>query len=388
MVRFTIPREVYFGENALDKLASISGSKAMLVVGSERLKKDGTTAKIQSLLKKAGIESDIFSGIEADPSITTVMKGVAAMNSYNPDWIIGIGGGSPIDAAKAMWIFYEHPDFTFEEAAKPFNLPELRRKARFIAIPTTSGTGTEVTSFSVITDYETGMKYPIADYNITPDIAILDTCLVADMHRPLIADTGMDALTHAIEAYTSTMANPITDGLAIKAIQMIVRDLPASYEGDVTARNSVHLAQCMAGMAFSNAILGVVHSMAHKTGRVLDIAHGRANAIYLTYATQYNARTAPEKYAEIARYLGLEGKTDAALVTALVDCIKKLRSDLNMPSSLKEHGTDEAFFMSHIKEIAKKAVGDPCTGTNPRPVSEEEMTGLFEAVYYGRDVTF
>ena len=184
------------------------------------------------------------------------------------------------------------------------------------------------------------------------------------------------------------MANPITDGLSIKAIQMIVRDLPASYEGDVTARNSVHLAQCMAGMAFSNAILGVVHSMAHKTGRVLDIAHGRANAIYLTYATQYNARTAPEKYAEIARYLGLEGKTDAELVMALVDCIKKLRSDLNMPSSLKEHGTDETFFMSHIKEIAKEAVGDPCTGTNPRPVSEEEMTGLFEAVYYGKDVTF
>lgn len=388
MVRFTIPREVYFGENALDRLASVSGTKAMLVVGSERLKKDGTTAKIQSRLKKAGIESDIFAGIEADPSITTVMKGVAAMNSYGPDWIIGIGGGSPIDAAKAMWIFYEHPDFTFEEAAKPFNLPELRRKARFIAIPTTSGTGTEVTSFSVITDYETGMKYPIADYNITPDIAILDTCLVADMPLALIADTGMDALTHAIEAYTSTMANPITDGLAIKAIQMIVRDLPASYEGDVTARNSVHLAQCMAGMAFSNAILGVVHSMAHKTGRVLDIAHGRANAIYLTYATQYNARTAPEKYAEIARYLGLEGKTDAALVTALVDCIKKLRSDLNMPSSLKEHGTDEKFFMSQVKEIAKEAVGDPCTGTNPRPVSEEEMTGLFEAVYYGKDVTF
>lgn len=388
MVRFTIPREVYFGENALDRLASVSGTKAMLVVGSERLKKDGTTAKIQSRLKKAGIESDIFAGIEADPSITTVMKGVAAMNNYGPDWIIGIGGGSPIDAAKAMWIFYEHPDFTFEEAAKPFNLPELRRKARFIAIPTTSGTGTEVTSFSVITDYETGMKYPIADYNITPDIAILDTCLVADMPLALIADTGMDALTHAIEAYTSTMANPITDGLAIKAIQMIVRDLPASYEGDVTARNSVHLAQCMAGMAFSNAILGVVHSMAHKTGRVLDIAHGRANAIYLTYATQYNARTAPEKYAEIARYLGLEGKTDVALVTALVDCIKKLRSDLNMPSSLKEHGTDEKFFMSQVKEIAKEAVGDPCTGTNPRPVSEEEMTGLFEAVYYGKDVTF
>lgn len=388
MTRFTIPRDVYFGENALDQLASISGKRAMLVVGSERLKKDGTVAKIQTLLTKAGIQSDIFSGIEADPSIATVMKGVEAMNSFSPDWIIGIGGGSPIDAAKAMWIFYEHPDFTFEEAAKPFSLPELRHKARFIAIPTTSGTGSEVTAFSIITDQDSGIKYPIADYNITPDMAILDTSLVASMTPTLVADTGMDALTHAIEAYTSTVSNPITDGLAIKAIQMVADNLLDSYRGDAAARVNVHIAQCLAGMAFSNAILGAVHSMAHKTGRILDIAHGRANAIYLTYVTQFNAKTASRKYAEIAKYIGLSGKNDEELVSMLVDRIKKLRSDLSMPSSLKEYGTEEEAFMGQITDMAKAAVADPCTGTNPRPVSEEEMVKLFKAVYYGTEVTF
>jgi len=388
MTRFTIPRDVYFGENALDQLASISGKRAMLVVGSERLKKDGTVAKIQTLLAKAGIQSDTFSGIEADPSIATVMKGVEAMNSFSPDWIIGIGGGSPIDAAKAMWIFYEHPDFTFEEAAKPFSLPELRHKARFIAIPTTSGTGSEVTAFSIITDQDSGIKYPIADYNITPDMAILDTSLVASMTPTLVADTGMDALTHAIEAYTSTVSNPITDGLAIKAIQMVIDNLLNSYQGDAAARVNVHIAQCLAGMAFSNAILGAVHSMAHKTGRILDIAHGRANAIYLTYVTQFNAKTAPQKYAEIAKYIGLSGKNDEEQVSLLLGRIKKLRSDLSMPSSLKEFGTDEKAFLSQLPELAKAAVADPCTGTNPRPVSEEEMVKLFKAVYYGAEVTF
>jgi len=388
MTRFTIPRDIYFGENALDQLSLINGTRAMLVVGSERLKKDGTVAKIQALLAKAGIQSDTFSGIEADPSIATVKRGVAAMNSFAPDWIIGIGGGSPIDAAKAMWIFYEYPDVTFEEAAKPFNIPELRHKARFIAIPTTSGTGSEVTSFSIITDQETEIKYPIADYNITPDMAILDTGLVASLTPTLVADTGMDALTHAIEAYTSTAANPITDGLAIKAIQMVVDNLLNSYRGDAAARVNVHIAQCLAGMAFSNAILGAVHSMAHKTGRILDIAHGRANAIYLTYVTQFNAKTAPKKYAEIAKFIGLSGKDDAERVALLVDRIKQLRADLGMPSSLKEYGTDEKAFMSQLPELARTSVADPCTGTNPRPVSEEEMAQLFKAVYYGTEVTF
>lgn len=388
MTRFTIPRDVYFGENALDQLKALKGSKAMLVIGSERLIKDGTVAKIQSFLKEAGIQSDVFTGIEADPSIATVRKGVEAFNAYQPDLIIGIGGGSPIDAAKAMWIFYEYPDFTFEKAAIPFNLPELRQKARFIAIPTTSGTGTEVTSFSVITDHETGIKYPIADYNITPDMAIVDTALVADMPKPLIADTGMDALTHAVEAYTSVAANPITDALALKAIQMVMQDLLASYNGDAKARDNMHIAQCIAGMAFSNAILGIVHSMAHKTGRIIDITHGRANAIYLTYAIQYNAKTAPAKYAEIARGIGLTGGSDAELAAALVDRIKQLRADLDMPASLQEHGTDEQLLMSQLDAIACAAVGDPCTGTNPRAVSNEEMAKIFDAVYYGKDIAF
>jgi len=223
MQRFTIPRDLYFGENALAHLKNVQGKKAFLVIGSERLIKDGTVPKIETLLESAGIESIVFSGVEPDPSVATVKKGADQMASYQPDIVIGIGGGSPIDAAKAMWIFYEYPDFTFEEAAQPFNLPELRQKAKFIAIPTTSGTGTEVTSFSVITDNETGIKYPIADYNITPDIAIVDTDLVQSMTPTLVADTGMDALTHAFEAYVSTARNPITDALAMKSMFRNIR---------------------------------------------------------------------------------------------------------------------------------------------------------------------
>lgn len=388
MTRFTIPRDVYFGENAIEQLKSVQGSKAMLVIGSGRLEKDGTTGKIQSLLGQAGIDSKVYSGVEPDPSVTTVMKGAQALTAYQPDLIIAIGGGSPIDAAKAMWIFYEYPDFTFEAAAKPFNLPELRKKARFIAIPTTSGTGAEVTSFSVITDNKTNIKYPIADYNITPDIAIVDPSLVSEMSKGLIADTGMDALTHAIEAYVSTAANPLTDGLAIKAIQMTIQNLPASYNGDKEARSNMHLAQCIAGMAFSNAILGICHSMAHKTGKALGITHGRINAVYLTYVIQYNAKTAAGRYADIARSIGLSGQDNASLTAALVDCIKKLRSDLEMPASLKEYGIDEKVMMDGLSVFSHTAVGDACTGTNPRSVTDEEMEKIFQAVYYGNDITF
>lgn len=388
MTRFTIPRDTYFGNDALEQLKNVKGSKAIIVIGSQRLIKDGTIPKIQDYLKQAGIQSEILSGVEVDPSIETVKRGVEAFNSFKPDLIVSVGGGSPIDAAKAMWIFYEYPDFTFEEAAKPFNLPELRQKAKFIAIPTTSGTGTEVTSFSVITDNETGIKYPIADFNITPDIAIVDTSLVASMSKTLIADTGMDALTHAIEAYVSTAANPVTDALAIKAIQMVIADLLASYNGDAKARENMHIAQCIAGMAFSNAILGIVHSMAHKTGKLLKISHGRANAIYLTYVIQYNSKTASGRFAEIAKAIGLSGKNDLDLTNALVDYIKKLRSDLGIPASLKEFGTDEKMFMENLSATAHAAVGDPCTGTNPRSVTDEEMENIFKAVYSGDDIGF
>lgn len=388
MQRFTIPRDVYFGENALEHLKSVKGTKAMLVIGSQRLIKDGTVPKIQELLKQANIETSVFSGIENDPSVKTVMRGVEAMNQFNPDLIVGVGGGSPIDAAKAMWIFYEHPEFTFEEAAKPFNLPELRQKARFIAIPTTSGTGSEVTAFSIITDDETGIKYPVADYNITPDVAIVDTNLVQSMTPSLVADTGMDALTHAFEAYVSTVKNPITDALAMKSIEMTVEYLVNSFKGEEQARKEMHIAQCLAGMAFSNAILGIAHSMAHKTGKIFNVPHGRANAIYLPYVIEFNAKTAGAIYADIAKRLGLKGATTDELVKSLIQLVKDFRIAMNMPATLKEFGVSEEDFKSNLDKISEGAVGDACTGTNPREISVEEMKKLLQATYYGEELNF
>ena len=388
MNRFTIPRDLYFGDNAIDYLKEVKGNKAMLVIGSERLIKDGTVPKIQENLKLANIETIIFSGVENDPSVATVRKGVEMMNEFNPDLIIGIGGGSPIDAAKAMWIFYEHPEFTFEEASKPFNLPELRQKAKFIAISTTSGTATEVTSFAVITDNETGVKYPIADYNITPDVAIVDTNLVQTMSKTLVANTGMDALTHAVEAYVSKARNPITDALAMKSIEMIYTNLVNSYNGEDQARRDMHIAQNLAGMAFSNAILGIVHAMAHKTGKIFNIPHGLANAIYLPAAIQFNAKTAKSSYADISSRLGLEGNNEDELVESLVNLVKQLRVDMGMINSLKEFGISEELFMENLQSISETSVVDPCTGTNPREISVEEMKELFKAVYYGEDVNF
>ncbi|WP_319205112.1 iron-containing alcohol dehydrogenase [uncultured Ilyobacter sp.] len=390
MQRFTIPRDLYFGEDSLSHLKNINGTKALIVIGSERLINDGTVPSAVEYLKEAGIESELFVGIENDPSVATVMKGVEAMNKFKPDTIIGIGGGSPIDAAKAMWIFYEHPTFTFEEAAKPFNLPELRNKAKFIAVPTTSGTATEVTSFAVITDNETNIKYPIADYNITPDVAIVDTNLVQTMPKVLVANTGMDALTHALEAYVSKARNPFTDALAMKSIEMISETLINSYNGEDSARKDMHIAQNLAGMAFSNAILGIVHSMAHKTGKVLNIDHGLANAIYLSYAVEFNAKDEIGKaqYAHAAKTIGLAGNNETELVESLVNLIKELREQMDMPHSLKEFGVEEEFFLANLDEIARTSVGDPCTGTNPREISVEEMKNLFKAVYYGEKVTF
>jgi len=390
MQRFTIPRDLYFGEDSLSHLKNIKGTKALIIIGSERLINDGTVPSAVEYLKEAGIESELFVGIENDPSVATVMKGVEVMNKFKPDTIIGIGGGSPIDAAKAMWIFYEHPTFTFEEAAKPFNLPELRNKAKFIAVPTTSGTATEVTSFAVITDNETNIKYPIADYNITPDVAIVDTNLVQTMPKVLVANTGMDALTHALEAYVSKARNPFTDALAMKSIEMISETLINSYNGEDSARKDMHIAQNLAGMAFSNAILGIVHSMAHKTGKVLNIDHGLANAIYLSYAVEFNAKDEIGKaqYAHAAKIIGLAGNNETELVESLVNLIKELREQMDMPHSLKEFGVEEEFFLANLDEIARTSVGDPCTGTNPREISVEEMKNLFKAVYYGEKVTF
>jgi len=388
MARFTIPRDVYFGEGAIGELKNLNGKRAVIVIGGGSIKRSGALDKIEGYLKEAGMETKLIEGVESDPSVDTVMNGVKVMQEFEPDWIVGVGGGSPIDAAKAMWIFYEYPEFTFEEASKPFSLPELRKKARFAAITTTSGTGTEVTSFSVITDNKTGVKYPIADYNITPDIAIVDTDLAQTMPPKLVAHTGMDALTHAFEAYVSKVRNEFTDALAMKSIEMIKENLVKSFEGDKKARSEMHLAQCLAGMSFSNAILGIVHSMAHKTGKIFNIPHGCANAIYLPYAIQFNKKTSGKVYADIAIRLGLVGNSEDELVNSLVEMVREFNKNMNIPSTLKEFGVSEQDFKDKLEDISVNAVADPCTGTNPREISVEEMKKLFTCTYYGEKVEF
>ncbi len=391
MARFTLPRDIYYGAGAMEELKNISGKRAIIVVGGGSMRRFGFLDQAVSYLNEAGIEVKLFENVEPDPSVETVMRGAEAMREFQPDWIISMGGGSPIDAAKAMWAFYEYPETTFEQLCIPFNFPTLRQKAKFIAIPSTSGTATEVTAFSVITDYAKGIKYPLADFNITPDIAIVDPKLAETMPQTLTAHTGMDALTHAIEAYVSTLHTPFTDPLALKAIKMVFEYLEASYNGDKNAREQMHYAQCLAGMAFSNALLGIVHSMAHKTGAAFStghIPHGCANAIYLPYVIQYNAKTAEARYAEIAREIGLAGNTDAELTAALCDKITAFNRTLNIPTTLKEFGINEAEFKEKIAEISVNAVGDACTGSNPREIDPANMEKLFTAIYYGDKVEF
>jgi len=393
MRRFTLPRDLYYGKGSLEHLKNLKGKKAVLVLGGGSMKRLGFLDKALGYLESAGIETCLFENVEPDPSVETVMKGAKLMREFKPDWIISMGGGSPIDAAKAMWVFYEYPEVSFEDIITPFSFPALRTKAQFLAIPSTSGTATEVTAFSVITDYQKGVKYPLADYNITPDVAILDSELAETMPPTLTANTGMDALTHAIEAYVSTMNSPFTDPLALKAIGMVLEYLPASYQGDAAAREQMHYAQCLAGMAFSNALLGIVHSMAHKTGAAFStghIPHGCANAIYLPYVIQYNAKnpSALKRYGDIARYLGLSGENDIELTKSLCNKINIYNAQLNIPSTLQEFGIKEDEFKEKVAGIAKLAVGDACTGSNPRPVTAEQVEKILNCIYYGDKVDF
>lgn len=388
MARFTLPRDIYHGKDSLEVLKSLEGKKAFIVIGGGSMKRFGFLDKVLSYLKEANMETKVFEGVEPDPSVETVMKGAKEMEEFNPDWIVSIGGGSPIDAAKAMWIFYEYPDFTFEKAIVPFGLPKLRRKAKFVAIPSTSGTATEVTAFSVITDYKAKIKYPLADFEITPDIAIVDPSLAETMPEKLVAHTGMDALTHAIEAYTASLRSNFTDPLALKAIEMVNMHLVNSYKGNMEARGEMHEAQCLAGMAFSNALLGIVHSMAHKVGAVFHIPHGCANAIFLPYVIKYNRKACEDRYANIARHIGLKGESERELTDALIDLINKFNKELNIPSSMKEYGIEEDDFKANLKFIAHNAVLDPCTGSNPREVDDETMEKLYTCAYYGSDVDF
>ena len=404
MGRFTNPRDLYFGEGARHEVKNLKGKRAVIVSGGSSMRRGGFLDDVENDLKSAGFEVAHIEGVESDPSVETVMIGAAKMSEFQPDWIIAIGGGSPIDAAKAMWIKYEYPETTFEDMCKVFGLPELRTKAHFCAISSTSGTATEVTAFSIITDYQKGVKYPIADFQITPDVAIVDPELTYGMPVKLVAHTGMDALTHAIEAYVSTVASMYTDGNALHAIREIVEWLPKSYKGDKEARQHMHDAQCIAGIAFSSGLLGIVHSMAHKTGAAFSgghIIHGCANAMYLGKVIQFNARDkrAKARYAFIAKeILHLEGNTEDELVAALVQKIRDINDALDVPQGIKNYGEggtksetsiiDEKEFFEKAPEVARLAIEDACTLSNPRKPTQEEMEQLLKCVYFDLPVEF
>ena len=380
MARFTLPRDLYHGKGALEALKTFEGKRAMVCVGGGSMKRFGFLDRAVDYLKEAGMEVQLFEGIESDPSVETVMRGAKAMEEFQPDWIVAMGGGSPIDAAKAMWIKYEYPDITFEEMCKVFGMPKLRRKAHFCAISSTSGTATEVTAFAVITDYEKGIKYPLADFEITPDVAIVDPDLAETMPQKLVAHTGMDAMTHAIEAYVSTANCDFTDPLALYAIRMIQADLVDSYNGDMAKRDSMHNAQCLAGMAFSNALLGIVHSMAK--------------------VIAFNAKdeTAAKRYAVIADEMKLGGETTEEKIKLLIAYLRGMNDKLNIPQCIKNYGKDsypteqgfvpEDVFLERLHDIAVNAIADACTGSNPRQPSVEEMEKLLKCCYYDTEVDF
>lgn len=389
MARFTLPRDIYFGDNALEELGNLKGhKKAFVVTGGHSMQKFGFLDKLEGILKKAGMEVKLYTGVKPDPSVEQVYEGAAAMREFGPDLIVAIGGGSPIDAAKAMWVFYEYPDKKFDDIKDPFSLPKLRQKAIFAAVPSTSGTATEVTAFSVITDYSNKVKYPLADFEITPDIAVLDYSLAQTMPQKLTAHTGMDALTHAIEAYVAVGRSAFSDPLALQAISMIYDNLADSYNGGKKPRERMHVAQCLAGMAFSNALLGICHSLAHKIGAQFDLPHGLCNAILLPYVIKYNSVVAMADYAAIARSLGLPGGTDKQLTHSLIEEVKKLNARVNILPTLRENGVTDELFNEHIDFISEQAQLDPCTGANPRGTTPGELKKILQCALDGTPLNF
>ena len=392
MPRITVPRDIYFGRGCMDALKTLEGGKAFIVIGGGSVKKSGLLDKAIGYLKEAGFETCLYEGVENDPSVETVRKGAAAMEEFGPDWIIPIGGGSPIDAAKSMWVLYEHPDADIFDI-NPFNMPPLRKKCRFLAIPTTSGTGSEVTNASVICDYSTGIKFGVAGFDIIPDVAILDPDAAASMPQKLVAHTGLDSLTHCVEAYVSRFASPFSDAPAFYATKMVFGSLSAAYDGDEGAKEAMHYAQCLAGMSFTSAMLGISHAMAHKTGGMFDdghIPHGLANSIYLPYVIQYNAKDpgAKAKYAALAIFVGVSGATDDELVAGFVEKVRALSSSLGTPKSLKEYGIPEDEWNAKVADIAANAMTDSLVMSNPRDIDVETMQKVLQCIYDGTDVDF
>lgn len=408
---FKIPPKIYFENGSVQYLEQMPNISRAFIVTDPVMIKLGYIDKVLYYLRKRKVycHCEIFSDVEPDPSVETINRGVGMMNSFNPDVIIALGGGSAIDAAKGMWLFYEQPDVSFEGLKlkfldirkRAFQYPNLGKKAQLVAIPTTSGTGSEVTSFAVITDKSNGnIKYPLADYELTPDVAIIDPQFVRSMPKSITADTGMDVLTHAIEAYVSVLASDFTNGLAIKAIELVFKYLPRSYKdaNDDVAREKMHNASCIAGMAFTNAFLGINHSLAHKLGGEFHIPHGRANAILLPHVVAFNAQkptkfatfpkygkyVADNKYAQIARYLDLGGANEGEQINNLIEAIKKLMRDLNIPMTIAECGVSEAEFLLKLPLLSEHAFEDQCTTANPRYPLISELSEIYRMAYYGK----
>ena len=409
---FKIPEKIYFEQGSVQYLAKMPEISRALIVTDPMMVQLGYVDKLVYQLNKNPnkVAIEVFSDVEPDPDLTTVKKGAEMMNSFKPDVIIALGGGSAMDAGKAMWLFYEHPEADFEGMAQKFldirkrvyKFPTMGKCSKFVAIPTTSGTGSEVTSFAVISDKSKNMKYPLADYELTPDVAIIDPEFVMTVPASVTADTGLDVLTHAIEAYVSVLASDYTDALAMKAIQLVFEYLPRSYKfgaKDPEAREKMHNASCIAGMAFTNAFLGINHSLAHKLGAEFHIPHGRANAILLPHVIEYNGETTPtkfmsfpkygkyvaqEKYAEIAKMLGLPAATPAEGVKSLVKSIRDLIKELNVPMTVKDCGIDEKTYLGAIEDLSYKAFEDQCTTANPRLPKVAELQELYRKAYFGK----
>ncbi|GAB1156764.1 bifunctional acetaldehyde-CoA/alcohol dehydrogenase [Paenibacillus illinoisensis] len=407
---FKVPNKVYFEKGATQYLAKMPDITRVAIVTDAMMVKLGYVEKVEHYLRQRQmpVAIEVFSDVEPDPSTTTVDRGTEMMRRFQPDCIIALGGGSPMDAAKAMWLFYEYPDTDFNDLKQKFmdirkriyKYPRLGSKAKFVAIPTTSGTGSEVTSFAVITDKNLGnTKYPLADYELTPDVAIVDPEFVYSLPKTAVADTGMDVLTHAIEAYVSVMANDYTDGLAIKAIQLVFQYLEQSaLQGDKLAREKMHNASTIAGMAFANAFLGINHSLAHKWGGQYHTAHGRTNAILMPHVIRYNAKkptkfasfpkyshfVADERYAEIARILGLPARTTEEGVNSLINAICKLNKTLGIEESFQEIGFDAKDFEAHVDYLADRAFEDQCTTANPKLPLVTELADVYRNAFYGR----
>ena len=412
MLWFRVPPKVYFKYGSLPvALQELAGKRRAFIVTDRPLYDMGMTASLEDALQQVGLAYDIFYNVEPDPSLDTVQRGLALMNSFNPDVIIALGGGSPMDAAKVMWLMYEHPDIEFEGLAMRFmdirkrvyELPPLGEKAIMVAIPTTSGTGSEVTPFAVVTDQRVGIKYPLADYALTPTMAIVDPALVLNLPKRLTSYGGIDALTHALEAYVSVMASEFTNGLALEAIQLLFEYLPRAYHHgahDPEAREKVHYAATIAGMAFANSFLGICHSMAHQLGGTCHIPHGLANALMISHVIRYNATDAPFKqatfsqykypnakwrYAHIAEHLGLTGITEDEKVNALIAAVEDLKRQLDIPSSIREAMTGgEVEFFTNLDLLADHAFDDQCTVANPRYPLISDLKQLLVDAYRGK----